>query len=333
MLLRVQRRRLEAADHYGIVGEQRGGIRRKAAGQLLCRFNALPVIAVGCGTHQARQSQRLVAFDSAPDELVFPARLTFDVQHVAPPCGHIEHLAAPVVGAVALTGQWIELETQVVQTGGPGRQLHGCGGDAGARRQRQVFGGDQAAAVIDPQARSALVLVTDRHPRLQRLADCRRVVDGQLRQFQIIDHLPQILLAQAAAILRAVADQHDGRQRHAAGGLQHLSQRIANAGLRFSRRRLTECFDRLGMIGETEITQLGAAAQGIKRTGLQRRDGLLAPRLGACGHAGRVIDHDRHDVFAFAQVRELEHRAPQQGQDQCQERQLQQAERQQAPGA
>ena len=141
MLLGTQAGGFVAADHHGVVGEQLCRAHRKSFAQLRRRVDALAVVLVRRGAHHARDAQRAIAFRGAPHELVFPARLAFDVKNIAPGRRHIDDARARVVDGVALAFERIEREAQLVRARLAGRQI-----DRQARRGR-------VAAAVECRAR------------------------------------------------------------------------------------------------------------------------------------------------------------------------------------
>src|SRR6185312_9047987 len=102
MLLGPQARGLVAADHDGVVGIQLRRAYREPFGQLAGCIDALAVILVGRRADDAGDAQRTIALGGATQEFVFPARLAFDVQDIAPGRRYIDDARARVVDRVAL---------------------------------------------------------------------------------------------------------------------------------------------------------------------------------------------------------------------------------------
>ena len=73
-----------------------------------------------------------------------------------------------------------------------------------------------------------------------------------VNRYAVRGDLRQAFFAQRAAVLRAIAEQHDAGERNAPRTLQHLNERIADACLRARRRNGVERIQRRRGLREAE---------------------------------------------------------------------------------
>ena len=89
----------DAADNEGVVGEEFAAFGGETVGELFCGLDALAVELVRTDAQQRFQPKVAVVRQGTPHELVFPARLTFEVQHAVAVIDDV-HQARPAVVAI-----------------------------------------------------------------------------------------------------------------------------------------------------------------------------------------------------------------------------------------
>ncbi len=209
--------------------------------------------------------------------------------------------------------------------------------------------GEELLAVIYAQTRLALRVVANADFGIQHFAGRGIVRQRDAVELEIVgvllgahshgvhrnakrSELGKFLLAQRAAVLRAIGNEHDAGERRRRAGLQHGIQRIANVGLRARRRNFLELLEGLDLIREAEQPHTERFAERIQRPGLQRGYGILKARVLALTvrHArGCVHDHSHH-VLALTHLLHEQHGAPENDEHHREQRRLQQAEHESA---
>jgi len=268
------------------------------------------------------------------------------VEFEKPARRYIDDARTRVVDGVALALERIERETQLVRAGLAGGQIdrHAGGGRLG--RQLDVARGDQRLAIVDAQARGGCSRVTNADLRSHGRAHRRVRRHFQALQLQVagdlfgtdadcVDRhairgdLGQTLLAERAAVLGAIAEQHHTGKRHAAGALQDLHERVADACLRTGLGHRIQGIERSRGLREAEQPHLERVFELCERVLLQRSRHVLQPRTIriAIRHAAGCIDGDREHVLTIAHALDVQHRPPEQAQDRRGEQALEDSDR------
>ncbi len=140
--------------------------------------------------------------------------------------------------------------------------------------------------------------------------------------------LSEPLFTERAAVLRAVGNQHDARERSRRARLHHRIERVADARLWAGRRDLVQLLQRLHRTGEAEQPHAERFAKRIERAVLKRGDGFLEARSFAFAvrHAGGAIHHYRDDVLAIADALNEKHRSPQHHEHRREQQRLQRSD-------
>ena len=280
--------------------------------------HTLAIKLVGRGAQDGGHVQGLVILDGALEKLELPARLAVQIKDARLARVDVHQPRDAIIASILFVSERLNRRfeslypsiTSVEQNRFPllgplGLQGHVLAGDHfGAFLQRNL-GFLPGIAVLVKADRRTQARFRQRSRGHIHVADFDVVAHGFAAQPDGVDRNPlaanlrQRFQVDAARIIGAIAQQDHRPDRQVGGIRRHLLQGLADMRGRGSRGQLLQLVDALGMIAHAVHPDLKLLLQRLQQAIVEDfRRGILARAvLIPGGHAGRVVDDNRHNVL------------------------------------